>query len=367
MAVRRIVFLLAVCGIAFFLLINWNNITIESTVDWFEEQFTQNSGDGYPVTVNSSKSARLEVMGGSVVLVNSVGINVYNKNGGLTLNEQHGFSFPAVSVSGDRSILYDAGGTSYKIQGKSKTYHTSQLTKKIITADMSGSGVYAIVTDSSDRLSEMTVYDEQNTQIFKCSTEQNISAAAVNGKGNEAAVSTVTTVDGEVKSTLVTYRFDREEPVAKVELEKTLVLKVFYFENGNIGVIGDNAFLTVSSGKIAERHDYPSKYIMSYGIDRKSGAALVLSGNENKRDPVLSLFNDDGKKLSDTDLSDDFRSVFFTNEKACVMTSKELLIYNAKGERTNNTEIPADGIDVTVIGNDAFVLGLNQLRKIQLS
>ena len=73
-------------------------------------------GDGYPYQINSSTVKNIGVLNGEIVILKDDCTMSVNGTAKEVKNEKHTYATPVMNIKGNRILLYDRGGTRYRIE-----------------------------------------------------------------------------------------------------------------------------------------------------------------------------------------------------------------------------------------------------------
>ena len=124
------------------------------------------SGPGFPLdfagnTVNAMYPAK-----NAVALLTDTGLYIYKSDAKELSHTYFDYSSPVVVPAQNRFFIYDCFGYSYRIESKSDTVLDKTLEDKVVCADYSRSGHYAVVTESARCLALLTVYDKNGNAML---------------------------------------------------------------------------------------------------------------------------------------------------------------------------------------------------------
>ena len=270
----------------------------------------------------------------NIAILGNTNFSIISQNGKLLQSEKHGFSSPGMKISGLRSIMYDRGGTNFKIESSSGNLFQGSTNENIISCSISENGVFAIAKQSTSHLAEMNVYNKNGNEKYKyCFSDYYISDIALNSFGTEGVACGIGTDNGNIKSNIYVLNFNSETPKHQFLLSDNTVTKVTYMSDGNILAIGDKyiAFLNVNSKSI-NKFTYGNKLLKFYDLNKQDGICLCLSSsvNDNGEDEIIML-NTSGKELFKIKTSESFSSISKYKNRVVGITKDKIISYNSFG------------------------------------
>ncbi len=344
--------------------VNRDRLTPERIGEWMNSTFaTMGNGSGYPASIDGTKAYAMEPMGNEIAVLTDTAFQVFNSTAKEVVKEQHGFSHPAMRVTDNRALLFDRGGTSYRITGKSGSLHEEQTETAILCAAISKSGSYAVATRSQDGyLAELKVYNDQYEEIFQWSSSQQIVEIAVSPDGKSAAAILLNTKDGALTSTIALINFSTGS-VATKEVSETLLTAVSYC-GGRIVAVGDDRCVSLNGeGADFREASFHEGYLAGYHFS-DSGVAVAVSPYEDRRDCTLAILNANCEETLTQELHAQVSSIHAEANWAAVLTEDAVLMVE-KDRRITKT-LEASGTFLVERGGKAYVLYGSRIEQIQL-
>ena len=126
---------------------------------------TQDS-ENYPIYINTDSTVRTDLMGESIIVLTTNNFSVYSARGKLTYSEPHSFSSPAISINGDKAVVFDRGDKGFMLVNEKKVVYSDIADNNIICAEYGENGNYALGTVGEKSTSLLTVYSKAHQVIF---------------------------------------------------------------------------------------------------------------------------------------------------------------------------------------------------------
>ena len=360
----KILLAVVVVLIGLFVFINRDRLTPDRIGEWMNSTFaTLGQGNGYPVSIDGTKAYALEPMGNEIAVLTDTAFQVFNSTAKEVVKEQHGFSHPAMRVTDDRALLFDRGGTSYRITAKSGTLHENRTENAILCAAIGKSGVYAVATKSQGGyIAELKVYNDKYEEIFKWSSSQQVVDLAVSPDGKKGVALLLNTKDGALVSTIAVIDFSTGNIVTK-EVSETLLTAVSYCD-GRIVAVGDNRCVSLDAeGEDFLEASFREGYLAGYHFSN-SGVAIAVSPYEDRRDCVLTLLNARCEEVLTEELHAQVSSIHSDANWAVVLTEDSVMLVEKDRGLTKTLE--ASGTFVLERGGKAYVLYGSRIEQLPL-
>lgn len=348
---------------------NRESLTPENISDWIQTRIVgMGVGDGYPVEVPGGESdvGNFLSVDGEAVLVSNTALTVWNSTGKATMSVQHSSSQPAVKEAGGRYLIYGVGETGYQINTHTRSLLSKDAEEKILTGAISASGRYALVTQSEDYASRMTVYMADGSVQYEYDFSQtHITAVALSADGVRGFAAGITAQDGGLVSVLYIFDFNQEEPVYTAVSADTLLLEAQWGEDGKVCAVGDRKILWMdtNSGE-TEEYDYDGATLEAYCLDG-SRALLSLSSYSGSDACRVLEFRASSSPVTQLETGGDVTSVSLYGETLAVLSNKMVSAYSSEtGESLGSCQAGSDARAIA-LGNESmvYILGVSEVRQ----
>lgn len=329
-----------------------------------------NSGFPYKTDGNTITAENFQFSEYSISALGNTSFDIISQNGRVLKSEKHSLSNPCLKVSGLREIIYDRGGTNFKIESASDTLFQGSTDKNIISCAIAENGVFAIAKQSTSHLAEMNVYNKNGKEKYKyCFSDYYISDIALNLFGTEGVACGIGSDNGNICANVYVLNFSSETPKHQFMLDDNTVTKVEYMSDGNILAIGDKyiAFLNVNSGSI-NKFPYGNKLLKFYEINKQEGICCCLSSsvNETGEDEIIML-NTYGKELFKIKTSESFSGISKHKNRVIGITKDKIISYNSGGNYEGYMDFYNNAKKIILVSHsNAYVLENGSIDKIKI-
>ena len=251
------------------------------------------SGPGFPLDFAGNTVNALYPAKNAVALLTDTGLYIYKSDAKELSHTYFDYSSPVVVPAQNRFFIYDCFGYSYRIESKSATVLDKTLEDKVVCADYSRSGHYAVVTESARCLALLTVYDKNGTEIFSwTSTENYITGCALSPDGKNVAVAGLTTSGGMLRSVVVSFSLSSGNENFRKYYDNTLIYDLILFSKSRAYVIMENGAASISSnGTETQRFDYSGRTLTGYCRGEDGSFALIFPEDGSNGQNIVTLLD----------------------------------------------------------------------------
>ena len=362
--------ILFISVVAVLALMNIDKLTPDNIAHWFQyDLLGKSEGDGYPTGFagSSVSSGNFDLISGVPVYCSDTSIAVLNNNAGILQEVQHSYASPMLSANNSHAIVYNLNATGYTVFKKDSIVRTGSVKKKILSADISSNGIYAILTRSDDYLSRLTVYRTDGLEKYSYSfADYYMNKVSVNKDGSRAVLTGVSARNGGLISVIYVLDFTQDNYMQKYEVEDTFFYDIKYLDNGNAFAVGDESavFINVNEGSI-KPINYNSRTLTSYMIRRDQGAVLSLSLNPDGRSCDIISYNTDGNRDCEISTGKRIISLDIRGNDRAVLTPDSILVFDREGSLKGKADTDTDSRKIVYCDyNSFYVLGKSRISQL---
>ncbi len=372
--IKKVIFIL---GLTFLFLIAWANrvnLYPDNLILWSESKIKSFSVKSeFPCRFEGEKvmAENFQFKNGYILALSNNSFNVFSKKGKKMLEEKHNFSTPILKSSGNRSIIFDLGGKSFKIVGMARNIHSGTTEHEIMGAAISEGGDYALVTRSQKYLYELNVYNKNNVLKFKLPfSEHYITDIDFNSLSSELIVAGISSRNGNPFSNVFVINTASKKVKSQFELKDNIVNKVKYFLDGNFVAIGNEycAVIDPNSKQIYNKN-YGEKSLKCYRIYEDGSILLNLASsiNENAENLIIGL-DEKAKETLHIKSNYNFTDLTFSGQKIICLMRDKIISYNTNGTYDGYIESDENYKKILPISDHKiYVLGIQNIDKLKLS
>lgn len=276
---------------------------------------------------------------GGIAAVSPSNVSVFTATGRRTLKSRADFVIP-YSVCSDKYVLvYDMSGNSFALYNSFSKVYTESFDYPITDAAISDSGVFAVLTRSSDYKSVINVYNKSFKLIGRYSKNLYALDLSIDDKGERMAVLFYDVGDGRGRTTLRVYDIsnrvsDKRDPdedriLCEREIEYAFPISCSFNSGGGLSVITDSSILLLD-GNLDPGDSIGYNAEVSAVYTGENGAAVALgSGALNDRNRIIA-FDGNGKLLYDETVRSSVREISVLDEYVFVKSDTGAMRINTR-------------------------------------
>lgn len=275
---------------------------------------------------------------GNVILLTQAKAIYVEKNGKSHDGSSFTYSNPIMKVNNGNVLIYDRGGTGFRVENYRNTYYTQEAPGIIVTAQISKKNTVAFSVDSeSDSFSQTSVYIKKNSgsdikKIYKSATAYCISLA-ISDDDKYVAIAMLDNVNAENIVTVYICNLETEE-IKEVPAFTEIVLTGFdYLSNGDLSIHTDKGIYTVSEKDFSltlETEFNSTDYISSF-INPSGLTTVLLATSGNKNSPVLQIYTKNGELKETLNFEKAVEKVSCSEKHFAVLFDSEIFVYTYSG------------------------------------
>ena len=362
--------ILFISVVAVLALMNIDKLTPDNIAHWFQyDLLGKSEGDGYPTGFSGSvvTKGNFDLISGVPVYCSDTSITVLNDNAGVYLDAQHSYAAPVLSVNNSHAIVYNLNATGYTVLKRDSIVRTSSVKQKILSADISSNGIYAILTGSDDYLSKLTVYRTDGLEKYTYSfADYYMNKVSVNKDGSRAVLTGISARNGGLISVIYVLDFTQDNYMQKYEVDDTFIYDIKYLDNGNAFAVGDDksVYVNVNDGGIHSL-SYDDRTLTAYAIKRDQGAVISLSLNPDGRSCDIVSFNRDGNRESEIMTDKRVISLDMLGNERAILTPDSIIVYDREGNTKGFAFSDSDARKIVCCDyNTFYVLGKSRISRL---
>ncbi len=362
--------------------------------------------------VSASENSYSEYLSfnGVILHYSQDGVSCINQNGEVMWNQAYNMDVPGIAVAGDYAVIYDIKGTSIYICKASGCVGNAETKKNILKADISDSGVVAVVLD--DKTSNYINYFRKDGTQIDLEIKTLISGdgypldIAISPNGEQLITSYIYADSGNMLNQVVFRNFEVGKNNADRvvggfrQYEETLVPEVIFFDDQNSAAITEQSIDFYStrnamSPELAETRTFDSRiksvfYNKAYvGVILEEKEKTVGAGQEDETQKVESaadegtaepetrqivetaytmlVFDKKGGQTFKQTIDFEYEYADFSGDGIVVFNNSECAVYNMTGVCKYHAQLDMNIEGIMRFGENSLVIhGNGALQKLTL-
>ena len=131
-------------------------------------------GSGWPQQTGVAELEQMAPLTGSFVELGDEGCVVWSRTGKKLNSIQSGYARPAIAAGKTRFVLYNRSGNELRVESRTQNLYTKTMDSTISLCAVADAGQVAVVTDSTDSVAKLTVYNSSMQQqlVWNLTSEQ---------------------------------------------------------------------------------------------------------------------------------------------------------------------------------------------------
>lgn len=240
---------------------------------------------GWPQQTGLGELTAVQPMSGSFVAMDEDACAVYSLGGTRLASIQSGYARPALAAGKTRFVLYNRSGNELRVESRTQNLYTKTMDSTISLCAVADAGQVAVVTDSTDSVAKLTVYNSSMQQqlVWNLTSEQGTPLRmAFAPDSRRLAVAAVSAVGGQLTTNLYVLPLSQGDPVC-LGSENSVPQWMGWMSNGFLLVLYENraVLYNTSGGSAGERasYDFGGGTLVSVS-NTSNGVALLLSSGQ---------------------------------------------------------------------------------------
>lgn len=328
--------------------------------------FVTNDSENFPIQTNTNSTIAIKTIGDNILILTTENFVVFSQKGNEIYNQPHSFASPAVSINGNKAVVFDRGDRGYYLITDKKVVSDGEADGDIICAEYGKTGNYAFGTRATDATSKITVYSVTNKVIFQWnSAYDHITSIALAGNGKYAGVCILGAENGEMFSCVQYFGFDYAEPINTQKINGVTAFDLEFTATNTLTLFTDEGVFTI--GKKEEKYETVAEYFSSEfnsfdcADNGKYVVAIAKYGSANNYQ--ISVYNERGKLKSEIKAEYTIKSVTMSDKYVFALAENSLLVYNLSGHKIGEITIDGEAYSVCPTDKYAYVSSLNKLSR----
>lgn len=370
--VYRVILILVLCVLGVLGWYNRANLTPANIMVWVQDRVVgMGVGDGFPHELSGSavSPGNFLAFSKNIAVASDTSLTVLNSTAKEVVARQHSYKNPVLRTAGSRMLLYNLGGTGCRVESASKTILQFSTEREILSGTITSAGPFALLTRADGYCGLLTSYTaDGKTQSRYWFSDYYPTAVALNAAGTKAAVTAVSTKDGELVSALYLIDLNGGKTVQPFAVfAGNLLLSVCWDDSDRIAAVGDAGVCFVDAVTKAQTvYSYNGFQLTAWCFDAGNTALSLSPGNDSSQSKFVVLDGTGGQKISET-LAKKAVSVSLYGDTAAALSDGKAVFYSiSTGAAKGTADAGSDARAVALRDEtSAYILGVSEIRMVR--
>ena len=308
--------------------------------EWIHNSvLTWGSGKGLPLTVGDDSVKGLYTRGSTAFVLTDSHLFAYTTGGKEICAIQHGYLSPVVDVAQTRTMVYDRGNSSLRIDTLGRNQVNAKYEQAILTADLSDSGVFAVAFDDAEYASTVSVFDKNGSTpaLLQLSySGEDVTAVKLSPNGKTLATVTVRSEGGAFTSCLRLYKIKTGAKLCEETASGSMA----------VSLIGssDRVFMASQSGLLSlnweggERKTYDATNLSFLTGEGQKFLCLACNPSGSREDTIL-LIDRKGEEAHRFTIEGDYRRLCVSADHVYARYADRVDVFAPTGEKEGTLAI----------------------------
>ena len=321
------------------------------------------SGGNFPLSITNGINYQTCRFGDVFVLLSDTRFYIYSITGELLETRQHTYSNTVLKHSSTKALVYEQGGSNFKVEGKRKTVYEKKIENSICMAAISEKGYVAVVSSSDQYVCELTVYDAKGTEIYFRGCVERIMDVAFNKDSTGCSIITINANEGQMVSKATSLEFESNEDKWQTDELATCCISAYTTDDGGLFVFGDTQCAYYNNkGECKQGYIYGSTLIDAMFVEDK--AAMIFESEERRKTSLVMISSHNSDPVEIT-IDKNVKCIFAEKDEVYIMTENAIEAYSYSGKLIKSKEISENYREFYKIDNYMLLLGYNKIDMME--
>lgn len=269
-----------------------------------------------------------------LVVLSSSGIKIYSGDGDKIFEGTDRFAEPKISVSDRYILMYDFCGNEYALYNSFARIYTEKLDYEITNADISESGMYAVVTRTKEYNSAVLLYTKNCALKNRYKTNDRVIDLSINKSGTRLCVLSFFAENASFSTKIVILNPGSDSAVAELTLVDTFPLECNYTDDGRLTVFCSNSIYFYDENGNLEAA-FPLSSVPDVADLSSNGCAVAMSENAVTTGGHITVLDTKGNILYGDSFSGKITEMRLCDGYLFILSGNELVRINIKNGETD--------------------------------
>lgn len=322
-------------------------------------------GGEYPREIYGAKTLNAVSKGSYYYVLTDTNLCAFSNSGKEIYTNSHGYSNPVISTSTTRAMVYDQNGTSLKIFNLKEQTNTLTVKKPIIAAALARNGAYAVVTESDEYASTVTVYNRKDKKLYEWnSAKDKVNSIAIAPSGKKIAVSTLNAEKGSLVSHVYVLNFEDDKEY-EYKIDDGLVYGLYDIGKA-FSVVSSKGYSHITWSK-HEKTDINSSLSLSMYRQSSDGVLLVFNRENDINDNTVMLISKKGEKTLEFNFKGIIGDIQFSDGHIYCISESKVYLFDNKGKSLGSGDCDYGVVRIAPTGSHSMVtITDSEIKKLEI-
>lgn len=291
----------------------------------------------------------------SLALASASGLKIYSGGGKLTFDGDEKYNNPQIEASDRYLLMYDFGGNRYSLYNSFAKIFSDTPEYEIIGADISASGMFAIVTRTKEYNSAVLLYTKNCKLRNRYLSDEYVVDVAINDKGTRICILSMYAENGSYMTKIMLCRPGEENALSTLLLSDVFPMNAQFTKNGNLAVmLNESLYYYDEDGNFISGSEIGSN--ISCADVSCYGAAFALSSNAVSTESSILVYNQNGEMCYSGDIDGRVLDISLYDKFVFALMSDKIIRIDTKKFLKEELEISGVGKKILVYGENDIML-----------
>ncbi len=301
---------------------------------YYLNSLTAGGGSGYPITADGTYIAQTADYRGSLAVLTDVDLTVYTSSGAELFSVSHSYGNPKIRVNGSRILLYDLGGTRYRLIGRNgDIYPEEQTQDTILSADLSYYGHVAVASSSVSATTKLTVYDIEKSEVYSYYSEDKY-ITDVCYSGDDVYLLAIHDANSTISTDVVSINI-AGEIIGRLTLNGEIIYKSEVVGD-DLHLVSDERYIVLNKKLLEESSvSFERRELAAADIGDNSYTAVILSEDSLAKIKKVVIIRG-GEIISETPLQGEVVELVSNGDGVYIFNDEGYILLNRYGDTINS-------------------------------
>ncbi len=327
---------------------------------------TENDGElaegNFPLLFSGSSGYQAELVDDTLFFLHDAYLELYSLHGDHKDTRQHAYQNAMISTSSKYALLYESGGTSFRLDSKNKNIYNKSVDDDIITGKVSDNGNVVLITESGSYACTIQVYDNTGKRIYQRDCLEHVVDVSFHKDEDGCFFTSIQVQNGVLQSTVTSVLFHQVDTQWTSLPMDTMAITTGVSYDGSLCVIGDTSCTYFSdTGEVLSTFSYDASLLSEH---YENGRVALILQDDQTRATTLVLLDKSASDLEKVPIEDTAELVKVFEGDAIVMCPGKVTSYDFSG--TALATVSLEGAYTSFIKRDGylFLMGYEQMDRV---